>query len=311
MKWEEQFKIIHNKISSALARTKLPATNKRASSNRAVTLATHQEIADYLGVKVGKVQAWRKGQRPSADDLEIICRRLGYTPRWLLLGEGPPEENAQELILNNAKKPIGDLLRDLIVHRLNLEPEEFASQTGVPLPELQGMLASAVAPSWETLKKLVAYGVNANFLLAFQFPDLNRGIFDRIEAATKLSDAELADLFGVYENEVTSARADEDSFPPEWIEKLVSEYGANRGWLVLGTLPSHCNIEGPAPQPTPLEREIATLEQTLRRANASDETIQRAILARVGATPPSRYPVAGEDQTEIRATDGPPAVHES
>lgn len=84
---------------------------------------------------------------------------------------------------------------------------------------------------------------------------------------------------------------------------------AGEGEMLRGAAPAGEPATDPAQ--TAFEREILTLEQTLRRANASDETIQRAILARVGATPPSRYPVAGEDQTEIRATDGPPAVHES
>lgn len=77
--WTEQLKIIEEKIAEK--------TGARGGQPSAVGMA------EYLGQGVtrGKVQAWRKGQRPSADDLEIIARCLGLSADWLLLGEGPPE----------------------------------------------------------------------------------------------------------------------------------------------------------------------------------------------------------------------------
>lgn len=41
----------------------------------------------------GKVNAWRKGQWPSADDIVAIHDKLGFSYRWLLNGEGEPLEN--------------------------------------------------------------------------------------------------------------------------------------------------------------------------------------------------------------------------
>ncbi len=52
------------------------------------------EMARYLDVSIGQAQAWKTGQRPSADALEAMVRKLGLSPRWLLTGEGEPLEDA-------------------------------------------------------------------------------------------------------------------------------------------------------------------------------------------------------------------------
>lgn len=54
---------------------------------------SQQRLADFLGVTKGKVRAWENGQRPSADDLELLARKMRLSPRWLLLGEGYPKES--------------------------------------------------------------------------------------------------------------------------------------------------------------------------------------------------------------------------
>lgn len=74
MEWTQQFEIIKNKF--LIQEAKKPSVGN---------------LADFLGVSRGKPQAWGKGQRPSADDLETIARKLGFSPAWLLLGEGEPE----------------------------------------------------------------------------------------------------------------------------------------------------------------------------------------------------------------------------
>lgn len=45
-----------------------------------------------LGLTQGKTQHWKKGQRPSADDLAALAREFDLSPAWLLLGEGDPVE---------------------------------------------------------------------------------------------------------------------------------------------------------------------------------------------------------------------------
>ncbi|WP_084630843.1 XRE family transcriptional regulator [Desulfovibrio aminophilus] len=52
---------------------------------------TQRSFASFLDVSYGKVQAWERGQRPHADDLEKMSRILNLSPEWLLMGEGEPE----------------------------------------------------------------------------------------------------------------------------------------------------------------------------------------------------------------------------
>ncbi|HEU6437769.1 MAG TPA: hypothetical protein VE028_09975 [Nitratidesulfovibrio sp.] len=54
-----------------------------------------QHMADLLGITKGRACAWERGQRPNADDLETIARKLYLSGHWLLLGEGDPEGQAQ------------------------------------------------------------------------------------------------------------------------------------------------------------------------------------------------------------------------
>jgi phage repressor protein C with HTH and peptisase S24 domain len=77
--WNRQLEVIRKKVSEApeLGGHKI----------------TYQNMADLLNVSKGKVEAWHKGQRPSADDLEKIGKKLGLSAHWLLYGEGQPEGN--------------------------------------------------------------------------------------------------------------------------------------------------------------------------------------------------------------------------
>lgn len=79
--WPNQFEIIRERIARALSIRKAAASQQR--------------MADFLGVTRAKVQAWTGGQRPCADDLETIARKLHLSGHWLLLGEGDPEGQAQ------------------------------------------------------------------------------------------------------------------------------------------------------------------------------------------------------------------------
>ncbi|NJB66421.1 transcriptional regulator with XRE-family HTH domain [Desulfobaculum xiamenense] len=89
MDWSEQFEFIKDKISGHLAEN-----GTAYSLNRAAT---------YLGVGVGKVRAWAGGQRPSADDLEIIGRRLGLSARWLLYREGEAQARPEDVLADGGQ----------------------------------------------------------------------------------------------------------------------------------------------------------------------------------------------------------------
>tara|TARA_B100000683_G_scaffold213553_1_gene208509 strand:- start:1541 stop:2341 length:801 start_codon:yes stop_codon:yes gene_type:complete len=81
--WTKQFKIIKEKIDKIF-------------SEHGYTFS-HAKAEQYLGVSRNKWSSWKRGQRPNADDLEAIARKLDLNPTWLLLGEGTPEnETATE-----------------------------------------------------------------------------------------------------------------------------------------------------------------------------------------------------------------------
>lgn len=75
---------------------------------------THQAAADFLGVTRGKYAAWVKsGQWPVGDDLQMLIRDHGFSPAWLLMGEGEPlaggvpqkdQSQSQEQLLAAEKK---------------------------------------------------------------------------------------------------------------------------------------------------------------------------------------------------------------
>nr|WP_294508595.1 hypothetical protein [uncultured Bilophila sp.] len=56
------------------------------------TLGTSRRaFAKWLEISTGKAQAWEdKGQWPSAEDLEILHKKMGFSYRWLVTGEGDP-----------------------------------------------------------------------------------------------------------------------------------------------------------------------------------------------------------------------------
>lgn len=58
--------------------------------------STNQGFCDYLGITSGKLHKWTKGQWPSAEDLEAIHDKLGFSYRWLITGEDEPFEEAPQ-----------------------------------------------------------------------------------------------------------------------------------------------------------------------------------------------------------------------
>jgi hypothetical protein len=71
MEWDQQLELIKKEISNHLK-----------------SKPTNATVAAFFAVSLGKVQAWTRGQRPSADDLAAITRKLSLNPAWILLGEG-------------------------------------------------------------------------------------------------------------------------------------------------------------------------------------------------------------------------------
>jgi len=46
------------------------------------------ELAERMGLHPETVRRYLRGQKPAPEFLASICRELGVSPRWLLLGEG-------------------------------------------------------------------------------------------------------------------------------------------------------------------------------------------------------------------------------
>lgn len=61
------------------------------------TLGTSRRaFAKWLDVSTGKAQAWEdKGQWPSAEDLETLHKKMGFSYRWLVTGEGEPFDETE------------------------------------------------------------------------------------------------------------------------------------------------------------------------------------------------------------------------
>lgn len=79
MIWQEQYEIIKKKADAYFRQ-----------QGKAYSFQT---MATLLGVGRGKVQAWEKGQRPSAEDLAAMSKELGLSAEWLLLGSGKTESD--------------------------------------------------------------------------------------------------------------------------------------------------------------------------------------------------------------------------
>ena len=76
MPWKQQFEIIEQRAKDFF--------NAQGQDY------SRAKLARLVGATAGKAQAWSTGQRPSADDLERISEKLGFSAEWLLLGKGDP-----------------------------------------------------------------------------------------------------------------------------------------------------------------------------------------------------------------------------
>lgn len=92
---------------------------------------TVRGFCDFLGISAGKRQKWSQGQWPSAEDLEVLHDKLGFSYRWLITGEGDPFEEGGTLPEagmakreeNATRLRMEDELRDLRQKNAELEAE--------------------------------------------------------------------------------------------------------------------------------------------------------------------------------------------
>lgn len=76
MTWSKQFETIVEIAKNKFAKDGVPFS--------------HRAMEVRLGLSQGKTQHWKKGHRPSADDLATLAREFSLSPGWLLLEEGEP-----------------------------------------------------------------------------------------------------------------------------------------------------------------------------------------------------------------------------
>lgn len=74
--WSYQFNIVYDYYCSVAASKTCKPTNRG--------------FCDFLNVSTGKLQKWRHGQWPSAEDLEALHDKFGFSYRWLITGSGDP-----------------------------------------------------------------------------------------------------------------------------------------------------------------------------------------------------------------------------
>lgn len=152
MDWQQQYEIIKKMLAEKLAQSGSKFTFANA--------------AQLLGVKVPKIQAWAKGQRPTGDDLETLARVLELSADWLLLGYGTPTRSPDSGSRIKEFAEICDTLNE-ISHELPDGLSEIAHAGGISLTELNDILRSHALPSSLTVARWIhAYRINANFLLA-------------------------------------------------------------------------------------------------------------------------------------------------
>lgn len=271
-KWDQQLQIIKDKSSSRLAKKGVKYSQ--------------QSLASLLGVTKGKIQAWEKGQRPSADDLERIGRILGISAEWLLFREGPISPDAPRVmpdkitsaatwnaclndprpysVRNDRGNLIGDLLRDQI-QSLDMDQDDFFAKAGVSEQEAEEILQSAVEPSWDTLMKMARLGINLQFLAVRQEPDVYpKKEIDRIMKYLRMTEwelaGELAGEIGRSEivNKIYKLQKNDQAIPHEWRAKLIEKFGLSPSWTKESKLPTHISAQGKQ-----LSQEVTRLKDRL------------------------------------------------
>lgn len=260
---------------------------------------TLKALEKDLGLSQGKLNHWKNGQLPSAEDMAKLCRYLDLNPAWILLGVGEPVEiPAGEA--NPAYVHIADTLSELLGSEPNLTLGGLARAGGMTTAELNACLNCTALPSPLAIARWVrAFRINANFLLA----QAGRPLLSRDEYQS-----------GPLANVREELEREEDLDPERWsnlpfIKKLDDDE------LAMRRADQRPDPEPPAPAgagkvtPMPtaqsvLDAELAAIRRHLEAVDADKFTIQEAIrdFIRGGAgktrTAPAGYSQANESNQE-------------
>jgi transcriptional regulator with XRE-family HTH domain len=131
MEWTEQFDIIENIIKKEFARNR-----------RRYTLSALEKDLD---VTRGKSSAWRRGQKPAADDLAKLAEIFDFSPTWLLTGEGQPLKSDTNRPIATHEPPDEYRTRYLDEKEKRLQAKEEMLEIKAQLADQQERIVRAVS----------------------------------------------------------------------------------------------------------------------------------------------------------------------
>jgi phage repressor protein C with HTH and peptisase S24 domain len=112
------------------------------------------QFAKEAGITHGKHQAWKKGQRPSSDDLEKLASVFGLHPDWLLLGMGDPRTGMDGKKTAPQKLELPQAAQHLTAYQQELPPvPPLQAAMGAGRLPVTG-LAPCGVQGWETGRRM-------------------------------------------------------------------------------------------------------------------------------------------------------------
>lgn len=292
---------------------------------RVIKIAEHFEgsrakMAKTIGKKINIAQRTFEGYLNAEREhnllpiLPYILNKYQEVSRdWLYFDEGEMLADFGDIRVNRNGQRIGDLLHNVFGFA-GLTDEEAAKKTGISLASLREILANRKKPSFEQIEALYldcginpAYLFDGNELQMYRPTDTllqvylalgQQGRHPYPEDIARIFDVSLAEADEFY-NEWKSYRDQGRCrvLPQHWEETLRTKYGLNTGWLATGN-PPVVEATGKAACRSRDEGRallLNTVCQQLRAANATDETLQQAILSFVAddRVENSHHPAAG------------------
>lgn len=107
--------------------------------------ANVRSFCDFLEISAGKRQKWSLGQWPSAEDLEKLHDKFGFSYRWLIKGEGDPfgEEEPRQAGGLKAEAEKGEVVSEAVTAELAALREKLAvaQEANARLAETNGRLS--------------------------------------------------------------------------------------------------------------------------------------------------------------------------